>query len=308
MNIVIIGAGALGVYFGGRLQEVGENVTFLVRERRATELREHGLAIKSIKGDYPLPNVSYTTDVQDIDSADIVLLAVKGYHLDGTLPQLKTLVQKGAKVIPLLNGIEHIDTLQTELGEENVIGGLAFIIATLDKKGHVVHTSEQHRFVFGPLHSSQEQLCEQFHEITNKANMENELHENILTSLWNKYMFITAFSGITTATNLPIGPIRDNDQTLQVAKDTLLEMKRLANGYDALITEDHVENAVNLLFQFPNDGTSSMHQDKRKGLTIEVDHLHGGALRLAKKIGIELPVIKTIHGVIKPYEHGSPTE
>lgn len=303
MKIVIQGAGALGSYFGGRLQEAGQEVTFLVRRNRSTQIRKNGLAIQSVKGNYRIDPIHIIESPEDIEQTDLVITAVKGYHLRGAIGDLKKLVQKGARVLPLLNGMEHIEMLQNELGKENVLGGLAFIIATLDEKGHVVHTSDQHRMVFGKLHPSQKELCEELESITRQANMQAEYTDDILQALWEKYFFITAFSGVTTAANLPIGPVRNTPETLDVYKNVLKEMADLAQAYGYPIAEDQMKKAMDSAFRFSEDSTSSMHQDRRKGLTLEVEHLQGGALRMAEKKGLKLPVIKTIYGLIKPFEN-----
>ncbi|MDC3413260.1 ketopantoate reductase family protein [Aquibacillus sp. 3ASR75-11] len=303
MKIVVLGAGALGAYFGARWTEVGQDVTFLVREKRAKQIREHGIQLHSKQGEYKVSDPKVVEEVNDIQDADLVLLAVKGYHLDGTMDTLKSLVNKGAKVLPILNGIEHIPILQQELGKESVLGGLSFIISTLDDKGHVVHSSPFHDLVYGVLHPSQQSVVEELDRISENAKIGNKLSESISEELWNKYMFITAFSGITTASNLPIGEIRNYKETFDLVKNFLQEMKTLANGYEIPLTDEHVENALNKLKGLPDEATSSMHQDRRKGLTLEVDHLHGGALRLAEKIGLDLPYTRTTYGLIKPFEN-----
>ncbi|MBO8157034.1 MAG: ketopantoate reductase family protein [Bacillaceae bacterium] len=303
MQVVIQGAGALGAYFGGRLQEAGQDVTFLVRKRRARQLKENGLAIKSVKGDYSFDQLHIMEQAEDVEHADLVITAVKGYHLEGALDNLKKLVKKGAKVLPLLNGIEHIEILQSELGEEHVLGGLAFIIATLDEKGHVVHTSDQHRMVFGQLHPSQQELCEELNKIVQQANIQAHYTDNILQAMWEKYVFITAFSGVTTAADLSIGPVRNTPATFEVYQDILKEMAALAESYGYPISDDQFKQAIESAYRFTEESTSSMHQDRRKGLTLEVEHLQGGALRMADKKGLELPVTKTIYGLIKPFEN-----
>lgn len=304
MNIAIVGAGALGVYFGGRLEESGHKVTFLVREKRAEQIKQFGLKIHSVRGDYSFSNVNFTTDAANIKQADLVLLSVKGYHLQGALPTLEKLTRKGAKVLPLLNGVEHYQILQKALGEETILGGLAFIIATLDEKGRVYHTSKQHKLVFGPLQEEQASYCEELYEAFRKANFEVEKSDKIETAIWNKYMFITAFSGLTTAANLPIGTIRKHPETLEIGIKMLREMKELANLYNVPLTEKHIENGILSMKQLPEDGTSSMHQDKKKGLPLELDHLQGAALRLASQKKASLPTIETIYQLLKPYERG----
>ncbi|WP_121615830.1 ketopantoate reductase family protein [Virgibacillus halodenitrificans] len=306
MRLVILGAGALGAYFGLRFHEANADVTFLVREKRAKQLREKGLKIHSKQGDYEVNDLKIETTAENIPSADVVVVGVKGYHLEGTLAQLDVLVKKGAFILPVLNGIEHIDVLQERYGHDRVLGGLAFIIATLDENGHVVHSSDFHDLVFGALDPKQEQVCEQLDELAAKANMDAKNSPSISQELWKKYMFINAFSGITTAVNLPIGPVRDQKPTFHLAEMIVHEMKLLANSYGAELADMDAEKAINNLLHLDKEATSSMHQDRRKGLTLEVEHLHGGALRLAEKKELSLPYIEAIYGTIKPYEH--PTE
>ncbi|WP_338150300.1 2-dehydropantoate 2-reductase [Peribacillus frigoritolerans] len=303
LNIVIIGAGALGSYFGGRLQQAGQDVQYLVRKNRAKQLKEYGTSITSPHGNYQFNDLHITENVNDIEKVDLVILAVKGQHLQGTLTDLKFLVEKGAKVLPLLNGLEHVSILQDELGEEAVLGGSAFIIATLDEKGHVIHSNENHDLIYGPLHPSQNKICDEFEQAAGSAIMKVSRTENILIRMWIKYMFITAFSGVTTASNLPIGTIRRYPETNGLLEKVLVEMKELANAYDVGITVENIAQALENMAGLPDESTSSMHQDRRKGLTLEVEHLQGGALRLADKVGLKLPVIGTLYALIKPFEN-----
>jgi 2-dehydropantoate 2-reductase len=130
--------------------------------------------------------------------------------------------------------------------------------------------------------------------------------ENILKHMWKKYIFITAFSGITSAMQLPSGFIASSKATFAVAKKVFLEMTMLAVQEGIILTGQEVETVTNTLTSFKKEATSSMHQDMRKGLPIEVEHLHGGALRLAAKHQVEVPVIETLYGILKPYENGRP--
>jgi 2-dehydropantoate 2-reductase len=303
LNIVIIGAGALGSSFGGRLQQAGQDVQYLVRKNRAKQLKENGISITSPHGNYQFNDLHITENVNDIEKVDLVILAVKGQHLQGTLTDLKVLVEKGAKVLPLLNGLEHISILQEALGDEAVLGGSAFIIATLDEKGHVIHSNENHDLIYGPLHPSQKKICDEFELAAGSAIMKVSRTENILIRMWIKYMFITAFSGVTTASNLPIGTIRRYPETNGLLEKVLVEMKELANAYDVGITVENIAQALENMAGLPDESTSSMHQDRRKGLTLEVEHLQGGALRLADKVGLKLPVIGTLYALIKPFEN-----
>lgn len=305
MNIVILGAGAVGGYIGARLMEAGEHVSFLVREGRAGQLDQYGLELDSVQGRYHAENVDYFTDAEEVSDCDVVFVTIKSYHIEGAMPQLRTLARKGAKVLPFLNGMEHFNVFEKEFGKENVIGGLALIIATLNENGGVVHTSDMHDFVFGPLDESQKPLCKQLEGVLSHANLNVKNSDNIQLELWQKYAFITAFSGVTTASRLEIGEIRTTPETLDLFKETIREMAILANAYGAELGEAFVESVLNRINGLPEQGTSSMHQDFRKGLPIEVEGLPGGAIRMAEKKEIDLPVVRTLYGLLKPYEKGA---
>ena len=304
MKIVIFGAGALGAYYGGRLLESGRDAVFFVREKRAEKLKRFGLAIHSPNGDAAFTEFPFAVRTEEIGKADLVLLAVKGYHLRDTLPALKELVKKGGKVLPILNGVEHYEVLQKELGKENVLGGLSYIMASLDERGHVIHANAQDTLLFGPLAPSQEDFCAQVEDLFRPTSFTAIKTDAIETAIWEKYMFITAFSGVTSAADLPIGIIRSHPETLEIARQIVKEMKQLANLYQVPLTEEQVEKTEQIFQALPEEGTSSMHRDKKKGLPLELDHLHGAALRMAERKKAKLPYIQFIYQLLKPYEKG----
>lgn len=302
MDIVVIGAGALGAYFGARFQQAGANVSFLVREKRFTQIKKHGIHISSTQGDYQLPEQQLILSSDEIDACDLVFLSVKGYHLSGTLEHVKTLVEKGAYVLPVLNGMEHIRVLQDYVGKSNMLGGLASIMATLDEKGHVIHSSPFHELFFGALEPEQEAFCERLEAFLKDANINSGHKQDILREMWKKYMFIHAFSGVTTAVNLPIGPIKEHKETFHLLELLLQEIKLLANAHHVSVTETDYNEAKERLLALKDDATTSMHQDRRKGNTLELEHIHGGAIRLAAGTGLQMPFTRAIYGIIKPFE------
>ena len=309
MNILVQGAGALGAYFGGRLLEAGHNVAFFVREKRAAQLKKEGLKINSPEGNFESSDVTVYTSPEEVQPTDLVIFAVKGYHLEQAIPQVQAIVARtGALVLPLLNGMEHIERLQQAIGKEKVLGGFAAIIATLNEHGHVVHTSSSSVAKFGALHSNQTAICEQLEEINEQVKTSLVREDNILKNMWKKYILITAFSGVTSAMQLPTGYIASSQATFNVVKKVVYEMNELAKLEGIHLTEQEVEKIANNVKSFKPTATSSMHQDMRKGLPIEVEHLQGGALRIAAKHNIEIPVIETLYGLLKPYENGKPAE
>ncbi|TSI11053.1 2-dehydropantoate 2-reductase [Lysinibacillus sp. BW-2-10] len=307
MNILVHGAGALGSYFGGRILEAGHNVSFFVRERRAAQMKKEGLKIMSPEGNFEHNDVTVYTSPEQIEKIDLIILAVKGYHLDQAISQVQAIAQHtGAFVLPLLNGMEHLERLQKAVGKEKVLGGFASIIATLNEQGHVVHSSGSSAVKFGALHEDQIEICNQLDEIHTRVNTNILREENILKHMWKKYILITAFSGITSAMQLPAGYIASSEASFNVARNVIYEMSMLAKLEGIQLSDQEIEREASRLKAFKPDATSSMHQDMRKGLPLEVEHLHGGAMRFAAKHNVSVSVIETLYGVLKPYENGNP--
>jgi 2-dehydropantoate 2-reductase len=304
MNITIIGAGALGGYFGGRMLEAGLDVTFLVRERRAEQLKLTGLMIRSSHGDSNIDRVKLAVRAGDIEACNLVIVAVKNYHLKQVMEPIRSLVNKGAKVLPLLNGVEHFEILQQAFGADHVLGGVCQIIATLDNDGRIIQNGSLHNLMIGALHPDQVQLCRQLGDLFADANMECLVKENITFEIWMKYAFIVAFSGVTTASRLGIQDVLSIEPTHEVFHQTLIEMQKLANANGVKLPGNFPEIILQRMQKLPLGSTSSMHQDFTKGLPLEVESLHGGAIRLATRLGIEIPTVRALYGLIKPYDRG----
>ncbi len=305
MKICIVGAGAVGGYFGGRMAEAGLDVTFLVRENRARQLAGSGLVIKSPLGDFTLPDPKLEADSQKISACDLVILAVKNYQLEGAMAQLGPWVKLGAKVLPLLNGVEHFDLLAKEFGPENILGGMCQIISTLDAAGLILHTSQLQNITFGALHPSQAEFCLQLEQELKRTTLKVALSSDIKLNIWLKYTFITAYSGVTTASRLSIDQIIKHKATKQVYVRALQEMSNLAKANGVSLPDNFVQQNLAGVESYSSGSTSSMHQDFRKGLPLEVESLQGAAVRLGDKFKIEVPTVRTLYGLIKPYENGT---
>ena len=260
------------------MQEAGFDITFLVRKKRAEQLREHGLVIQSPAGNVQL-TPKLAEDVEQIGDCDLVLLAVKNYHLQPLLESIRPLVERGAKVLPLLNGVEHFDILAQAFGKQAVLGGLCQIIVTLNGDGHIIHTSKVHDVFFGALETEQAEFCQRFAKQVKEAVMPVTLSKDILVDLWNKYAFITAFSGVTTASRLSITEILKVGATKNIYRLLLTEMQTLAATKGIMLATDFVEKTIERMGTLPDGSTSSMHQDFRKGLPLEVESLQGAAVR-----------------------------
>lgn len=305
MKIIVFGAGAIGGYFGGKLAEKGFDVTFLVRQNRYEQLKKNGLNVKSVHGDCSV-NPKLVVDVNDIEKPELVILAVKNYHIQEALPQLRTLVEKGAKILPLLNGIGHLELLITELGEENVVGGLCSIESTLNENGDVIQTSALQDLVFGPLRAdySNDPLLLKFKEMLESANINVSLSDYIIGEMWKKYIFITALSGITTTLRQPIGVSLKDHITFAFLEDLIMEMYQIAVARGVNLPEETPNSIIKKLQSLSPMMTASMHRDLEKGFPLELDDLHGYGLKLAEEYQLQTPCLRSVYVLLHPYKNG----
>jgi 2-dehydropantoate 2-reductase len=240
--------------------------------------------------------------VKEIKGCELVILSVKNYQLVEALTQIKPLVDLGAKVLPLLNGVEHFELLAKEFGPDNVLGGLCKLISTVDTEGVIHHTNGLHEIIFGALQPSQTDFCLRTKQALGKSILKINHSDNIKVDIWLKYAFITAFSGITTASRLSIDQVAENEATKEVFSRSLQEMWTLARESGAMLPDNFVQQNVRSISKYPAGSTSSMHQDFRKGLPLEVESLQGAAIRLSAKQGLEVPTVRTLYGLLKPFE------
>ncbi len=303
MHFVVVGAGAVGGYFGGKLAQAGAPVTFLVREGRFATLSQRGLRVSSVHGDFVI-KPTLATSVDAIADPTIVMLAVKNYHLQETLPQLAHLVKKGAKVIPLLNGVQHVDRLIEALGKDAVWGGCCYVEATLSPEGDILQTSPMQDVLFGPLHSTQSGLVDDVASWLERAAIPGGPRPNIMADLWTKYIFLTTLSAITTAARLPVGPLREDPVSSAFFRDMVREGFAVAKAYEPGIPDDFPDILLNRFASLSATMTSSMHRDLEKGMPLELEALQGALVELGRARGLDTPNFKAIYALLHPYLEG----
>ncbi|WP_110111912.1 2-dehydropantoate 2-reductase [Bacillus sp. CGMCC 1.16541] len=303
MRILVLGAGAVGGYFGGRLLEKGEDVTFLVRKKRQKQLAEGGLVIKSIHGDVTFqPN---TITAQDrVEPFDVVLFSTKAYHLKESMKDVEPFVGENTLIVPLLNGINHVKVLQEYFGEERVIGGLCFIETTLNEAGEVIQTSPIHELVFGEFSNEKTNRIQKLNDVFQGTKASFRLSTFISRDMWHKYLFITVLSGVTTLMRAPIGPIRETGHGKEMIEQVFNEVVEVMRVIGAPLAEDIVEKHMNTVEKMTYKMKSSMQRDMEKGFSIEGDHLQGYLVQVAKQHHIHTPLLNIIYHNLKVYEVG----
>ncbi len=309
MKIGVIGAGAVGGYFGALLAEAGEDVTFLVREGRYQAL-QHGLTVKSVHGDLFLAKPKLARSGEELIGCEVVLIAVKQYHLEGVWNDLRILAEGGAVLLPLLNGVRHMERLERDFGATRVLGGSCHIETTLDETGAVVQTSDIRDIVYGALGDEgsvdplTESVLDRLQEAFLRAHIPAVRRVHILRELWKKYVFLCAFSGMTAATRSTIGIIwREHSTRLALAQmfGELIAVAQ-ANGID--LQETFHAAMMERVAGLNPLMTSSMHRDLEKGRPLELDSLQGDLIAMAEEREVDAPIHRTIYAVLAPHRHG----
>lgn len=301
MRILVVGAGAVGGYFGGRLVEKGEDVTFLVREKRKQQLKEHGLVIESVNGNVTLQPKTIGAG-EEVAPFDVILLSTKAYHLEAAIASITPYVGEKTMILPLLNGIIHIEKLIQVFGSEKVLGGLCFIESTLNQQGKVLQTSPAHTLMFGERNGYRSERIEKLAECFQGTKAKFYLSQKINQEMWHKYLFITVMSGVTSLLRSPMGPIREEHRGAEIMTKLVDEIILVMKKMEAPISENAAEEQLEKLNMIGSEMKSSMQRDMEKGLAIEADHLQGYLIQKANELGIQVPILELVYANQKVYE------
>ncbi|MED4126605.1 ketopantoate reductase family protein [Shouchella miscanthi] len=300
MRILVVGGGGVGGYFGARLAEKGEDVTFLVREKKRKRLTEQGLHVRSIHGDIDLiPSLLTSSD--KANPFDLVIFTTKAYHLDQAIQDVRPFKDEQTLILPLLNGVAHYETLDKAFGE-NVIGGLCFIESAIDSTEAIRQTSQAHRLVYGSRSDRQTDRVEQLHAHFSGTKADFIFSTNIEQEIWHKYLFITVASGITTLFRSSIGPILSNEEGKAFIRRFLTECVTIMKAEEAPLSPTIIADHMRTFESVNADMKSSMLRDMEQRSTTEARHLQGYLIKRAAKHGIEVPTLSTVYTNVSLYE------
>jgi len=301
MKILVLGAGGIGGYFGGRLAAAGADVTFLVRPRRAAQLIQNGLMIKSQRGD--LQQAVATVLAEQLGPGyDLVFLTCKAYDLATAIAAIAPAMSPHTAILPALNGILHFDVLKQEFGEDRVLGGLAQIAATLTPEGEIHHLSDFNALTFGELSGQRSQRCETFARICEKAGFTSRLSDNIWLELWEKFVFLCTLAGMTCLMRGSVGAIVSVENGEALMREMLEECRRVAgaSGYEP--RPKVLAQYVAKLTEHKSDFTASMLRDIERSGPTEGDHIVGDMLHRAQRLSIDVPLLRVAYCHLQAYE------
>ena len=292
MKVLVLGAGAVGGYFGGRMAEVGMDVTFLVRDKRKQKLEKTGLIIKSPKGDFSISPTLVTVD--KVDSIfDVIVLTNKAYDLDEIL-QTPFPVKEGSTIIPLLNGYAHIEKLRSKFPNARLFGGIAHIFSTLSKEGEIHHFNDIHSLTFGHLNNADETDGRKFFDACSSANFSIKYSDNITVHLWHKWILIATVAGATTLFNATIGEIASTKHGRSFINDLHGECINIAKSEKIEINADELTQQSHFLSDKQSTWNSSMRRDMLNNSKIECAHIFLELIKIADKNNVLCPSLKTV--------------
>jgi 2-dehydropantoate 2-reductase len=305
MRIAVMAAGGVGGYFGAKLAQAGNDVAFIARGRHLAAIRERGLTVRSGGGDIHLARVRASDDPSSLGAFELVLFAVKLWDTQAAATACLPLVAGGGMVMPFQNGVESIERVGAAIGAAQVLGGAAYISATISEPGVIVHTGQMARLRFGPVLPAQEATARRFFQACQGAGIDAELVTDVHRVLWEKFVFLSAFSGVTSAARQPIGVVRADPDLRAVFEAAMTEAWSVARARGIALADDLVAQQMRLIDGLPEQMRSSMLNDLVAGHRLEAPWLSGAVARMAKEANLAAPVSATLFAAVKPYCNGA---
>jgi 2-dehydropantoate 2-reductase len=308
MKILIVGAGAVGGYFGGMLAKAGDDVTFIARGGHLKAIQERGLTVKSIKGDFNI-KVKAVERLPDEEKFDLIIFAVKSYDLNDACQNIKNAAHDNTTIMSLLNGVDSEDIVGSFFGMEKVIGSVAFIGAQILEPGVISHTAagmitigELNNPLNPPLIRGSGWRCEEVLKLFERVGVTIKLSEDINKDIWSKMVWNVGFNAITAITGSMVSDVLSVPESRKIVEMAMKETVDVAKGKGIKITDDIVEKTISKTLKAGAIKTSML-QDRENGKRTEIDSINGAIVRMGKDMGIPVPVNETLYGTVKILEN-----
>lgn len=302
MRFAVFGAGGIGGYLGGRLAEAGEDVAIIARGDHLTAIRNHGLKVDSINGDFVF-RPSIATDIPaEVGPVDVVILGVKAWQVAEAAEAMRPMIGPETCVLPLQNGVETQAQLAAVLGDGAVLGGMGGIVSYIVGPGHIRHASAEPFVRFGEMDNHHSPRVERLLETFGRAGVQAEIPSNIEAVIWGKFMFITAGSGVGAVTRAPVGAWRSIPETWEMAIQIVQEADAVARGKGIPLAGSEGGTALAMLERMSPNATLSMQRDIMEGRPSELDVQNGAVVRFGQETGVPTPVNSFIYHCLLPQE------
>ena len=308
MKIAVVGAGAVGGYYGARLAQAGQDVAVVARGANLEAVRVNGLSVKSDLGDVSV-RVRAEQEASRIGTVDLVLFSVKTYSTTDALQHLPPLVGPSTAVLSLQNGVDSADRLAEVVAREQLLAGTTYIIATLASPGVVQHTGPARRIVFGEAYGERVRTgrVADIERVLAAADIQAEAVGDARIPLWEKLIFLAPFAGLSAAARLQLGPLWAQPSFQRAFDLAMAEVEAVAHAEGIPVAADVREQKLAYLGKAPASSRASMMMDLVAGRPIEIEALLGAVIRRGKAAGIPTPIFEALYAVLKPFEHGAVT-
>ena len=307
MRIAAMAAGAVGGYFGARMAAAGHDVFFIARGAHLQAIRKNGLTIESVHGDLHLPHPNVTDDPAEVGPVDIVLFTVKLWDTEQAAEQARPLLGPDTRVVTLQNGVDSYERIAPIVGAERAIPGVTYVVTVIDRPGVIKQTSAFQTVACGTVDGRPDAPLAAFVEAAKAAGLNITLSDNIQRERWHKFIFLSATSGATALTRMPMGPILADPDTRALFRNIMRETLAVGKAGGVQLDDAYVDERMAFADKnVPPTMKASMANDLDRGNRLELDWLAGQVSRLGKKLGVPTPVNDTVYAALKLYRMGAP--
>ena len=302
MRIAVFGTGGVGGYFGGRLAQSGQDVTFIARGAHLEAIQANGLTVTSRKGDFSVNPAQATDDPADIGVVDAVLVAVKAWSVAEAAQAIRPIVGPDTCILPLENGVEAPSQLTAVFGDEHVLGGLCRVISYITEPGRIQHDGGDDFVALGELDNRPSDRVQALGKAFADAGLNVDLPADIHAAMWAKFLFISAFSGVGAVTRSPAGVTRSLPETRSMLESAMTEAYNVAIARGIAMAKDAVAVGMTAMDRQPEVGEASMQRDIMDGRPSELESQTGAVVRLGKEAGVPTPTHEFIYRCLLPQE------
>jgi 2-dehydropantoate 2-reductase len=303
MRVLVVGAGAIGGYFGGRMLQAGRDVTFLVRAKRAAELASAGLVIKSPNGDVTLKNPPTVQADRLNGKFDVILLSCKAFDLDDAMKSFAPAVGPQTAIIPMLNGMRHLDMLDQKFGRERVLGGLCGIAVTLDEHRQVVQLHPMQSLTFGERDGKLSDRVRAIADVMASGNFNTVASEQIIHDMWEKWVFLASLAASTSLMRAAVAHILAAPNGKDFMQGMLDECSAVAAAEGYPPRAPFLERSRGMLLTEGSQLTASMYRDIKSGAPVEADHVIGDLMMRGDASKVPVPKLRIAYTHLKAYEN-----
>ncbi len=303
MKIAVFGTGGVGGYFGGRLAQAGEDVTFVARGAHLDALRREGLRVESVAGDFHVWPVQSTDDPVQVGPVELVLVAVKAWQVPEAARAIGPLLGPETVVLPLQNGVEAADQLAAEIGAARVLGGLCRILAFVAGPGRIRHAGVPPRVEFAERDGRATERVARVRAVFERAQgLSVSVPDDIEAAVWEKFLFIAPVSGVGAVTRVPVGTFRSLPESRRMLEAAVSEVFALGRARGVALPDDVTAKTMSYVDSMPAEGTTSMQRDILDGRPSELEAQTGTIVRLGALAGVPVPVNALIYGALLALE------